>query len=305
MGKLVLVIVICIFQFLGSKNVAAQQFLWATSSKGVTVNSGIKIINLQDVQKEILGYYEMYDYYYDLSGFSKEGYFEKYESSNSFKTTNKLKWNEFKKTVNGINELTVSCIKTNDGNTSSVIVFIYSKNNFDAIVFSNKIEDGLIKNSNTLLNELTAKPITDVSGIETKLNALTSVQFATSTNQLNTNNLLNSLTALQETKQGQIITLLNAITGMSIDVDLTTDQINLNTDQVETLLNDLTGTNIKVPGFSIPPYTEINLSYYGTTNNLASVSYINNSTTVLNLSFSYATNPPTTNDALLTNVKKV
>jgi hypothetical protein len=149
MGKLVLVIVICIFQFLGSKNVAAQQFLWATSSKGVTVNSGIKIINLQDVHKEILGYYEMYDYYYDLSGFSKEGYFEKYESSNSFKTTDKLKWNEFKKTVNGINELTVSCIKTNDGNTSSVIVFIYSKNNFDAIVFSNKIETGYISTYNS------------------------------------------------------------------------------------------------------------------------------------------------------------
>lgn len=171
-------------------------------------------------------------------------------------------------------------------------------------VNTNEVE-GLIKASNTLLNSLTAKPITDVSGIETKLNALTSVQFATSPNQLNTNNLLNSLTALQETKQSQIITLLNAITSMSIDVDLTTDQINLNTDQVETLLNDLTGTNIKVPGFSIPPYTEINLSYYGATNNLASVSYINNSTTVLSLSFGYATNPPTSNDALLTNVKKV
>jgi hypothetical protein len=155
MGKLVLVIVICIFQFLGSKNVSAQQFLWATSSKGITVNSGIKIINLQDVHKEILGYYEMYDYYYDLSGFSKEGYFEKYESSNSFKTTDKLKWNEFKKTVNGINELTVSCIKTNDGNTSSVSIFIYSKNNFDAIVFSNKIEPGRIHtyNSNSALDK--------------------------------------------------------------------------------------------------------------------------------------------------------
>jgi hypothetical protein len=149
MGKLVLVIVICIFQFLGSKNVAAQQFLWATSSKGITLNSGIKIINLQEVHKEILGYYEMYDYYYDLSGFSKEGYFEKYESSNSFKTTDKLKWNELKKTVNGISELTVSCIKTNDGNTSSVIVFIYSKNNFDAIVFSNKIETGHISTYNS------------------------------------------------------------------------------------------------------------------------------------------------------------
>ena len=149
MGKLIMVLVICVFQFLGSKNVSAQQFLWATSSKGMTVNSGIKIINLQDVHKEILGYYEMYDYYYDLSGFSKEGYFKKYESSNSFKSTDKLKWNEFKKTVNGINELTVSCIKTNDGNTSSIIVFIYSKNNFDAIVFSNKSEDGLIYTFNS------------------------------------------------------------------------------------------------------------------------------------------------------------
>jgi hypothetical protein len=149
MGKLIMVLVICVFQILGSKNVSAQQFLWATSSKGMTVNSGIKIINLQDVHKEILGYYEMYDYYYDLSGFSKEGYFEKYESSNSFKTTDKLKWNELKKTVNGINELTVSCIKTNDGNTSSVIVFIYSKNNFDAIVFSNKIETGHISTYNS------------------------------------------------------------------------------------------------------------------------------------------------------------
>jgi hypothetical protein len=149
MGKLILVIVIFVFQIIGSKNVAAQQFLWATSSKGVTVNSGIKIINLQDVHKEILGYYEMYDYYYDLSGFSKEGYFEKYESSNSFKSTDKLKWNEFKKTVNGINELTVSCIKTNDGKTSSVSIFIYSKNNFDAIVFSNKIETGNISTYNS------------------------------------------------------------------------------------------------------------------------------------------------------------
>jgi hypothetical protein len=149
MGKLILVIVICVFQFLGSNNVSAQQFLWATSSKGMTVNSGIKIINLQEVYKQILDYYEMYDYYYDLSGFSKEGYFEKYESSNSFKSTDKLKWNEFKKTVNGINELTVSCIKTNDGNTSSVIVFIYSKNNFDAIVFSNKIETGHISTYNS------------------------------------------------------------------------------------------------------------------------------------------------------------
>ena len=187
--------------------------------------------------------------------------------------------------------------------------------------------EGLIETSNTLLNALTAKQtVTDVSGIETRLDvltavdyatstkqdsvitlldALTAVQFATSPNQDTANTLLNSLTALQEDKQDQIITLLHAVTGTSFDVDLTTDQINLNIDQVETLLNDLTGTNIKVPGFSIPPYDEIDLSYYGSTNNLASVSYINNSTAVLSLSFVYVSNPPTSNDALLVNVKKI
>lgn len=149
MGKFILVFIICFFQIIVSKNVAAQQFLWVTNPRGMNVNPGIKFISLQDVHKEILSYYEMYDYYYDLSGFSKEGYFKKYESSSSFKTTDKLKWNEFKKTVNSINELTVSCIKTNDGNGSSIIVFIYSKNNFDAIVFSNKIEYGSIDTYNS------------------------------------------------------------------------------------------------------------------------------------------------------------
>lgn len=160
--------------------------------------------------------------------------------------------------------------------------------------------ENLISRSNTLLNVLTA----DTQSIDTFASSIDAYTDAIDLSIVNTNNLLNSLTALQETKQSQIITLLHAITGISIDVDLSNDQINLNTDQVETLLNELTGTVQKIPGFSIPPYTQIAMSYYGATNNLASVTYINNSTTVLSLSFEYTTQPPTINDALLTNVKK-
>lgn len=178
--------------------------------------------------------------------------------------------------------------------------------NTDSLEINTDSVENLISATNTKLDALTAKSTTvDVSSIETKLDALTSVQFATSSNQQSTNTLLNSLTALQKDKQDQIITLLHSVTGMSFDVELTTDQINLDVDQVETLLNNLTSTNVKVPGFSIPPYDEISLSYYGSTNNLSNVSYINNSTTVLSLSFVYVANPPTTNDALLANVKKV
>ena len=134
----------------------------------------------------------------------------------------------------------------------------------------------------------------------------TNNKIDTANTRINTTNTkLDSLTAIQNDKQNQIITLLHSVTGMAVEVDLNTDQLELHVDGVETLLNNLTASNIKVPGFSIPPYDEINLSYYGTTNNLASVSYINNSTAVLSLSFVYTTNPPTANDALLTNVKKI
>lgn len=166
--------------------------------------------------------------------------------------------------------------------------------------------EGLIKNSNTLLDALTAKQtITDVSGLETRLDVLTAIDYATSAKQDESNSLLNGLTAIQVDKQDQIITLLHSITGTAIEVELTTDQIDLHVDDVETLLHDLTASNIKVPGFSIPPYDEISLDYYGSTNNLSNVIYKNNTTSVLSLSFVYIPNPPTTNDALLASVKKI
>ena len=166
--------------------------------------------------------------------------------------------------------------------------------------------EGLIETSNTLLNALTAKQtVTDVTGLETRLDVLTAVDYATSAKQDESNSLLNGLTAIQVDKQDQIITLLHAITGTAIEVELTADQIDLHVDDVETLLHDLTATNIQVPGFSIPPYDEISLDYYGSTNNLSNVIYKNNTTSVLSLSFVYVPNPPTSNDALLASVKKI
>ena len=158
----------------------------------------------------------------------------------------------------------------------------------------------------TLLDTLTAnQTATDISGLETRLDVLTAVDYATSAKQDESNSLLGGLTAIQVDKQDQIITLLHAITGTAIEVELTADQIDLHVDDVETLLHDLTATNIKVPGFSIPPYDEISLDYYGSTNNLSNVIYKTNTTSVLSLSFMYVTYPPTSNDALLVSVKKI
>lgn len=166
--------------------------------------------------------------------------------------------------------------------------------------------EGLIEQSNTLLDALTAKTtVTDVSNIETKLDVLTAVDYATSAKQDASNSLLDSLTAIQVDKQDQIITLLHSITGTAIEVDLNTDQLEVHVDGVETLLHDLTASNKYVPGFSIPPYDEISFSYVGTTDIFRTVTYLNNTTQVMALSFTYVTEPPTVGDAIIQSVKKI
>ena len=215
--------------------------------------------------------------------------------------------------------------------------------------------EGLIKQSNTLLDSLTAKTTTtDVSNIESRLDALTAVDYATSTKQDTTITLLDQLTANTnsvETLLQTSNTLLDSLTGREMTISLDVSAINLNTDGIEslvetsntllnaltakttvtdvtnvetkldvltavdyategkqdttiTLLNSITSANVYVPGFRIPPYDEIELSYYGSTNNLNEVKYKDTSTVVLALSFTYTTTPPTANDATLTKVKR-
>jgi hypothetical protein len=55
-------------------------------------------------------------------------------------------------------------------------------------------------------------------------------------------------------------------------------------------------------GFQIPEYDELALTYYGTTNNIATVVYKNNSVVVATLTLTYSVQPPTVNDANLVNI---
>ena len=57
-----------------------------------------------------------------------------------------------------------------------------------------------------------------------------------------------------------------------------------------------------IQGFQIPEYDELALTYYGTTNNIATVVYKNNSVVVATLTLTYSVQPPTVNDANLVNV---
>ena len=55
-------------------------------------------------------------------------------------------------------------------------------------------------------------------------------------------------------------------------------------------------------GFQIPEYDELTLSYYGSTNNVATVVYIKDGSTVATLTLEYSIQPPVANDANLVKV---
>jgi len=58
----------------------------------------------------------------------------------------------------------------------------------------------------------------------------------------------------------------------------------------------------QIAGFDIPAYDQIDISYYGTTNNIATVQYLFDGVPVATLNLYYYIQPPTTNDANLTTV---
>jgi hypothetical protein len=55
-------------------------------------------------------------------------------------------------------------------------------------------------------------------------------------------------------------------------------------------------------GFQIPEYDELALTYYGSTNNIATVIYKKDSSPVATLTLTYSVQPPVSNDANLVNV---
>lgn len=74
--------------------------------------------------------------------------------------------------------------------------------------------------------------------------------------------------------------------------DLTQDQQNYNI--YESLK--------EIAGFEIPAYDGIDITYYGSTNNIATVQYLKDSNVVATLTLTYSVQPPTSNDANLVNV---
>lgn len=55
-------------------------------------------------------------------------------------------------------------------------------------------------------------------------------------------------------------------------------------------------------GFQIPEYDELSLTYYGVTNNIATVVYKKTSVVVATLTLTYSVQPPVSNDANLVKV---
>jgi hypothetical protein len=75
-------------------------------------------------------------------------------------------------------------------------------------------------------------------------------------------------------------------------VNLTPDQQNFNIyEQLK-----------QVAGFDIPPYDQIDISYYGATNNIATVQYLNGGIPIATLTLTYAVQPPVDNDANITTI---
>jgi uncharacterized protein Yka (UPF0111/DUF47 family) len=66
-------------------------------------------------------------------------------------------------------------------------------------------------------------------------------------------------------------------------------------DGVESIANS-------IQGFQIPEYDELALTYYGATNNIATVVYKKASVVVATLTLTYSVQPPVSNDANLVNV---
>jgi hypothetical protein len=121
---------------LTSSSAMGQQFLWTTLNKGEITKSDIEVISKDQVQKNLLNYYEVYNYYYDLSGFTKNEFLRTFETSSWFTYINKSKWTDLK---SSINEGVITCMKFNDGKGSSILVLIFDKDKMDAIIFSDNI----------------------------------------------------------------------------------------------------------------------------------------------------------------------
>lgn len=117
-----------------------QQLLWTTSEK-----SGEKYIPIENINEKVLNFYEHYKFYYDGTGYSKEGFTKSFQNSDAYKkVTNKSIWEELYTIIKEIKKPTVLAFKDNPGNGSIVFVICITKDNVNIITFSNKLESDAI-----------------------------------------------------------------------------------------------------------------------------------------------------------------
>lgn len=103
-----------------------QQFLWSTVKSD---SGGVKkYVPLSSISKEVLTFYDQYDYYFDLSGYSKKRFIE--EINYGFDDWN---W------LYDIKDLTVYALRSNSGSGSVVMIICVSKDNVNLILFSSDI----------------------------------------------------------------------------------------------------------------------------------------------------------------------
>jgi len=114
-----------------SSSVFGQQFLWSTVN-----DSTSKYVPLENVTSEVLNFYDQYEYYFDASGFSKDGFME---FVNNFGSKS-IDWKNFKKKIDKIDKLTVFALRSNFGRGSVVFVMCISKENVNMLVFTNSYE---------------------------------------------------------------------------------------------------------------------------------------------------------------------
>lgn len=128
-------IIFIIFLAVLTSSVFSQQFLWSTIRD--TAFNSIRYVPVENVLNEVLKFYEQYKFYYDGSGYSKDGFIKLFENSQSFNKSNNVAWTKLKTKIYSINDLTVFAFKDNLGRGSIILVVCVSKDNVDMISFSN------------------------------------------------------------------------------------------------------------------------------------------------------------------------
>jgi len=113
-----------------------QQFLWSTVNDSIS-----KYVPLDNVTNEVLKFYDQYEYYFDFAGFSKDGFFELFES---FEISSD-DWKDIKSRIYDIEDLTIFAFRGNLGRGSVIFIMCISKSDVNMLLFSNAYESDAIR----------------------------------------------------------------------------------------------------------------------------------------------------------------